>query len=446
MKVSIVVVCHDRYALASNCIKNILCHTVNPFELVLLDNGSKDRQIQLLFEEVAGLHKETRLLRLEKNIGSGPGRAYAFAHTSGDVLITLDSDTQVTTGWDVPLIDRLFAKKETAAVGALLVNADGRVHSLGGTHHNIGDKHILLKELSSGYRFTDPELRSRQFQPTWLPSGAMAIKASCYSRVQFPSDRFFNCLIDANYCFELTKAGYKLDVSPESIVYHLPNTDTGEEAKAYHRMRFDNAVLCQSILYFMDAWGRNPMLSWDCLNRLVNEPLTVKQGDCLIEQVRSFLQARNGISSNGSYRLYSLDLIAEYLRSINAKMRNGRPQNEINFIRDAADLSARYGSLLVWGLGAGGRRAAEALTRAGIRWRGFIDSDRRYAGTYHGERMVFWADNILAQKTRAPIVLASSYVAELYRRLVDVGRFEGDDFIVAPVHALADPHSQATTL
>jgi GT2 family glycosyltransferase len=439
MKVSIAVLCHNRPVLAANCIESILHHTTHPFELVLLDNGSTDPRIPQLFERTAGRYRDVKILREEANIGSGPGRARALAQASGDVLITLDSDTEVTAGWDVPLIAKLCAHENTAAVGALLLDENRRVHALGGTHENLGTRYIVLSELARGLAPEDPELRSGRLQPSWLPSGAMAIKASCYARVQFPSDRFFNCFIDANYSFELTKAGFGLDVSPESVIYHLPKLDQESEAHAYAQMRSNPAVLCQSILYFIDSWGRNPMLSWQCLNQLLDRQLNLNQGEALLEEVHAFLEARKGISRSGSARLYDCSVIAECLRSIRTEIQKPRPQAAAAFMAQAAALAARRGSVYIWGFGEGGRRVAAALTAAGIDWAGFIDSDARNTGKSYAERSAFFADDILARTPRVPMVIASSYAEAIRTHLIETGNLEGADFIIAPVHALPPP-------
>jgi GT2 family glycosyltransferase len=451
VNVSIAVLCHNRPVLASNCIESILRNTSNPFELVLLDNGSTDPGIQELFASVRRTRANVKILREPSNIGSGPGRAAALAHATGDALVTLDSDTEVTPGWDRPLVERLFASEGTAAVGALLVNADHRVHSLGATHEDIGTGHVLLRELAGGWSPSDPRLMSAHFDPTWLPSGAMAIKASCYRHVPFPSDRFFNCFIDANYCFELRRAGYRLEVSPESVVYHLPARDDLDDTRAYYRMRFDRAILCQSILYFTDSWGRNPFLSWGCLRLILDRPLTVEQGDALIIELREYLARNGGVSLTGPAPLYDRQVIRAFLTEQEqalaaadlalaapsvAPVGTDGPSGTAAFIDRVRRLRSESVALHIWGAGTGGLKVAKTLRIAGLTFDGFVDSDCTKRGTTVEGMPVVGPTEVLAVGKASTFVVASRYADDICARLCDSGRREHVDFIVAPLDDL----------
>jgi glycosyltransferase involved in cell wall biosynthesis len=90
----------------------------------------------------------------------------------------------------------------------------------------------------------------------------------------------------------------------------------------------------------------------------------------------------------------------------------------------------------VWGSGAGGQRVAVALNDWGIPWRGFIDSDTRRCGTLVAGRPVV-SPEVLAGSEPATVIVASSFAIEICARLVESGHIEGQDFLVAPLDALA---------
>jgi len=91
---SIVVVTMNAFEFTQKCLESIFtCTDADPFELIVVDNGSTDGTWTFL-ESLARKHPNVRVLHNPHNTG--------FAHAAdqtGEFVVTLHSDTLVTKGW-----------------------------------------------------------------------------------------------------------------------------------------------------------------------------------------------------------------------------------------------------------------------------------------------------------------------------------------------------------
>ena len=85
-----------------------------PAEVIIVDDGSRDRSFELL-REVALRDPRFTIVRLRRNSGQTAAFAAGFDRARGDVVITMDADLQ-NDPMDIPL---LMAKiDEASAAGA----------------------------------------------------------------------------------------------------------------------------------------------------------------------------------------------------------------------------------------------------------------------------------------------------------------------------------------
>ena len=66
----------------------------NPYELVFVDDGSRDGSLAVLKEAAAARPDRIRVLELARNFGQHQAILAAFENVSGDVVVTLDADLQ----------------------------------------------------------------------------------------------------------------------------------------------------------------------------------------------------------------------------------------------------------------------------------------------------------------------------------------------------------------
>jgi GT2 family glycosyltransferase len=96
------------------CLESLLQNTTSPFELILVDNGSKPKLHQWLVE-LAKNDSRIRLIRNEANQGPGFANRQGAAQARQGRLCLMDSDVLVPPGW----LERLLA--DFATIPGLII-------------------------------------------------------------------------------------------------------------------------------------------------------------------------------------------------------------------------------------------------------------------------------------------------------------------------------------
>jgi glycosyltransferase involved in cell wall biosynthesis len=151
------------------------------FELVLVDDGSRDRTYKLL-EEIAAVDSRVLVIKLRRNFGQTSALSAGFDHASGEFILAMDGDLQhdpndipaflekleegydVVSGWRKDRIDNFFLRRiPSRCANWLMAKLSGvDIHDFGTTFkayrreviHNIplyGEMHRFIPALASWY-------------------------------------------------------------------------------------------------------------------------------------------------------------------------------------------------------------------------------------------------------------------------------------------------------
>ena len=74
-------------------VKDVMEQVGSSFEMVFVDDGSRDRTYRLL-EEIAAVDSRVLLVKLRRNFGQTSALAAGFDHASGDAILAMDGDLQ----------------------------------------------------------------------------------------------------------------------------------------------------------------------------------------------------------------------------------------------------------------------------------------------------------------------------------------------------------------
>ncbi|HXM78105.1 MAG TPA: glycosyltransferase [Thermoanaerobaculia bacterium] len=97
MKVSVVVPVYNEEANLDEFFRRalaVLDALPGPYELLVVDDGSRDRSIEILKAWAARRPDVVRVLELSRNFGQHPAILAGFRDVTGDVVVTLDADLQ----------------------------------------------------------------------------------------------------------------------------------------------------------------------------------------------------------------------------------------------------------------------------------------------------------------------------------------------------------------
>ncbi len=97
MKVSIIVPVYNVEKYLRQCIDSLLCQTVPFYEILLVDDGSKDES-GAICDEYAAQHDNVRVVH-KQNAGLGMARNTGLDNVTGDYIAFVDSDDYLAPDW-----------------------------------------------------------------------------------------------------------------------------------------------------------------------------------------------------------------------------------------------------------------------------------------------------------------------------------------------------------
>ncbi len=162
-------------------LKQVMEQVGDSFELVFVDDGSRDRTYKLL-EEIAAVDSRVLVVKLRRNFGQTSALAAGFDHASGEYILAMDGDLQhdpndipafleklaegydVVSGWRKDRIDNFIMRRiPSRCANWLMAKLSGvDIHDFGTTfkayRHEViqgiplyGEMHRFIPALASWY-------------------------------------------------------------------------------------------------------------------------------------------------------------------------------------------------------------------------------------------------------------------------------------------------------
>jgi hypothetical protein len=123
LKLSIVIVNWNTAAFLVDCLASIESNSVNGgFEVIVVDNDSKDNSIELVRERFPSVI----LLEEKANHGYAKGNNLGIHRSTGEFILTLNSDTVLSASVLQESISRLESMPEYGCLAVKLIGTDGK--------------------------------------------------------------------------------------------------------------------------------------------------------------------------------------------------------------------------------------------------------------------------------------------------------------------------------
>lgn len=194
------------------------------FEIIVVDNASGDHCEEMLRENFPGV----TFVQTGANCGFARANNIGFARSSGEVVLFLNPDTEISDDSLVKMLSRLRANDAAAAAGARLLNTDGSLQTS-----------CVQSFPTIANQLLDFDFLRRKF-PTWKlwgtrslyrtdnePADVDAISGACFmmkrnicEKVGMFSETYFMYSDDLDLSFKIKKAGYRILYLSDCTVTH----------------------------------------------------------------------------------------------------------------------------------------------------------------------------------------------------------------------------------
>lgn len=266
--VSVIIPSKDNPDVLFTCIHSLIEKTksANPYEIVIVDNGSNAENKQKI---------EAEVLKLNQKGNGGKEEAYIkyhhepmtfnFSHmcnlgtkmAKGELLLFLNDDMEIVQGNWLSLMVEKAVLPYAGAVGAKLLYPDSQmIQHAGITNLRVGPAHKLqfLSDDDNHYYG-----RNRGVHNMMAVTGAcLLVKRSVFEQVGGFEEELAVAFNDVDLCYKIFEAGYYNIVRNDVILYHhesLSRGKDGESEEKQLRLLREKDVLYEK---HQDIYGHDP--------------------------------------------------------------------------------------------------------------------------------------------------------------------------------------------
>ena len=233
-ELSIIIVNWNGGNLLRRCVETIVSsRPTTSYEVVIIDNASEDDSLDQLrsSEPLAPLfeNQQLRIFNNPENRGFGAANNQGFALTNAPFLFLLNLDTEVRPGTIDTLMETIKSDSRIGVCGPKILNTDGSLQISAFFNpprvwHTILSQlklynllpHRLRGELLLGRHWDHDRLRSVPM----LSGAAMLARREMIDEVGGFNEQFHMYSEDTEWCWRITKAGWKLMFVPDAVLLH----------------------------------------------------------------------------------------------------------------------------------------------------------------------------------------------------------------------------------
>ena len=237
---------------------SVMASDYENLSVIVADNASTDDSIVFLQTN----YPQVNLLLNKENEGFAKGYNTALKQVSSDYYVLLNSDVEVDAGWIAPVILLMESNEKIAACQPRILSfSDKTKFEYAGASGGWID--LLGYPFSRGRVFDYCENDFGQYNNSteifWASGAALFVRASVFDRMNGFDEFFFAHQEEIDLCWRIQRAGYKIFVEPESIVYHLGGgtLPMGDKRKLYLNFR-NNLVMLSKNLPFLELIWKIP--------------------------------------------------------------------------------------------------------------------------------------------------------------------------------------------
>lgn len=247
-KVSIVILVWNRLDITMACVKSILRNTKHPFELIIVDNGSKEPVGEWVRKNFT--HMDHIIYhRNDVNQGFPQGCNDGMGHASGEHIVLLNNDTIVTPYWLCRQV-AAFCDPNIGIVGPVSRETSEFQNVFDVLHFEQLPKSLQtqkpfssLKELIQ-FSFSYTLMMLGEKQPERFIAGlCMVIRKEVWQKIggMDACYGFGNCE-DTDYCIRTKRLGYRVEVLRDIFIDHIRSSTFSSSTIPYDILIFQNII------------------------------------------------------------------------------------------------------------------------------------------------------------------------------------------------------------
>jgi len=245
--VSVVVVTWNRRDLLQSCLQSLSLQQLNnPFEVIVVDNGSVDGSVEMLVRDFSSNSKfALHLIRNSTNYGFCAANNQGFALATGEFIALLNNDAEAEPGWLAALLAALENHPDAGmAASKILVYEDPRRIDKAA--------HLIYPDGQNRGRGTgefDTGQYDQMEEALWPDGCAAMYRRAMLDQIGGFDEDFFAYGDDAELGLRGRIAGWKCWYVPTAVVRHHRGSTLGVRSPQRLELIERNRVLLAAKLF-----------------------------------------------------------------------------------------------------------------------------------------------------------------------------------------------------
>ncbi|MBD8496969.1 glycosyltransferase [Paenibacillus arenosi] len=208
-KTSIIILTLNQFHHTVLCLESIRKYTSEPYELIVVDNGSTDLTVLYLKQQ-----PDVTLICNGHNKGFAAGCNQGLAIATGDNILFLNNDTVVTPNWLTHLLDALHASPDIGMTGPLTNYSSG--------HQIIPVAYKDLLDLNAFAHEHQIRNAGKMTEVRRLIGFCLLVKRAVLDEVGGFDERYdIGNFEDDDLCLRAAQAGYRLYIANACFIHHV---------------------------------------------------------------------------------------------------------------------------------------------------------------------------------------------------------------------------------
>jgi GT2 family glycosyltransferase len=220
MSISIVIPNYNGLHMIKECLSSIFKLTLDPDEIIVVDNGSSDQSCDWIREH----YPSVILIENKENLGFSIAVNQGIRISDSEFIVLLNNDVVVDESWLYELVSLIRTDPLIFSCSSKMLRYYERDKI-----DDVGDGYTLL---GWAYKRGDGVSSNKYLKDEKVFSscgGAAIYRKSILDKIGYFDERFFAYLEDVDIGFRSLNAGFKNMYCANAIVYHVGSATTGSK-------------------------------------------------------------------------------------------------------------------------------------------------------------------------------------------------------------------------
>lgn len=251
-EISYLVVSYNSEKHISECITSILNQSHNDYEIIVIDNNSRDNTVSIV-TDFCTKNKKIKLITNKENVGYGSAISKTIEICESEFLAILNADVVLDKQWTTALLSALRSNEQIMSASGTVYFPNGELQSTGG----MMDKYGAVVQRESKI-FHSRKIQTRSF--FYNDGSSFIVKRKIFQETYF-DPKLFLYYEDVDLSWKIRMLNYKVEHIPTAISYHNAGHSSSDMTlfKFYHIAR-NRIYICQKNYSLKNIISRIPIM------------------------------------------------------------------------------------------------------------------------------------------------------------------------------------------